>query len=250
MISSYDRRRRQRCRDCIVLGILLHFFVFVFSDAGDSACDETDAAIRKERQLLCNSLVQGDTEFCGTDWRPYEASHDWPSQAVYFISVLDAIVDAADGKNCSDTPYYRDTIAWLNDPIIDANISGNFGWTWLVFQVQYYDMPRKPGNRIESPDTLGRKCWAMAFLTDAWRKGAYPSKIPETNNMTNVTKFVTYASNYTMDLCARVQENCFVNASYDPTRNGTCTRKQLEFHYLGFDRENLKRFDPIRYPFY
>ena len=25
-------------------------------------------------------------------------------------------------------------------------------------------MPRKPGSRIESPDTLGRKCWAFAYL--------------------------------------------------------------------------------------
>ena len=57
------------------------------------------------------------------------------------------------------------TLAWL-----DANqttASGNpssWGWTWTVFQVQYYDMPRKPGVRIEAPDTLGRKCWAFAYL--------------------------------------------------------------------------------------
>ena len=44
------------------------------------------------------------------------------------------------------------------------------GWwsTWVQFQVQYYDMPRKPGDRIESPATLGRKCWAFAYLRQVW----------------------------------------------------------------------------------
>ena len=40
--------------------------------------------------------------------------------------------------------------------------------TWVQFQVQYYDMPRKPGDRIESPATLGRKCWAFAYLRQVW----------------------------------------------------------------------------------
>ena len=30
------------------------------------------------------------------------------------------------------------------------------------------DAPRKPGTRIESPDTLGRKCWAFAYLRQLW----------------------------------------------------------------------------------
>jgi hypothetical protein len=29
-------------------------------------------------------------------------------------------------------------------------------------------MPRKPGDRIESPATLGRKCWAFAYLRQVW----------------------------------------------------------------------------------
>eukprot|EP01048_Picozoa_sp_COSAG05_P010546 COSAG05_NODE_934_length_6536_cov_9.161100_7_plen_53_part_01 len=29
-------------------------------------------------------------------------------------------------------------------------------------------MPRLPGNRIESPGTLGRKCWAFAFLNETF----------------------------------------------------------------------------------
>ena len=29
-------------------------------------------------------------------------------------------------------------------------------------------MPRRPGDRIESPATLGRKCWAFAYLRHVW----------------------------------------------------------------------------------
>ena len=31
-------------------------------------------------------------------------------------------------------------------------------------------MPRKPGTRIEAADTLGRKCWAMAYLAQTWQR--------------------------------------------------------------------------------
>ena len=47
------------------------------------------------------------------------------------------------------------TVGWLNAQQADPGYSGGFMWTWEVFQVQYYDMPRLPGNRIEAPDTLG-----------------------------------------------------------------------------------------------
>lgn len=53
----------------------------------------------------------------------------------------------------------------MSDPAYDA---ANFMGTYLIFQVQYYDMPRKPGARIEAPDTLGRKCWAFAYLSQFW----------------------------------------------------------------------------------
>lgn len=44
--------------------------------------------------------------------------------------------------------------------------------------------------------------------------------------------------------------NCFVNASYDKSRNGTCPGKALLFHELGFERENaLRRFE-VRYPYW
>ena len=56
------------------------------------------------------------------------------------------------------------------------------------------------------------------------------------------------ATTPTMRLCEAVEANCFVNASFDPRRNGTCPASVAEF-YLGFERENLLRGFPIAYPF-
>ena len=52
-----------------------------------------------------------------------------------------------------------------------------------------------------------------------------------------------------MTLCREVMNNCFVNASYDPSRKGSCEKKILDFRFLGFERENLKRAFAISYPF-
>ena len=54
----------------------------------------------------------------------------------------------------------------------------------------------------------------------------------------------------TLGLCERVMANCFVNQSYDPSRNGTCPTKIFEFHDLGFERENLLRGFPVDYRFH
>ena len=44
--------------------------------------------------------------------------------------------------------------------------------------------------------------------------------------------------------------NCFLNTTYTPARNGTCPLKIDDFHYLGFDRENLLRANIVQYPFH
>ena len=52
----------------------------------------------------------------------------------------------------------QETLAWLDaNQTTASGDPSSFGWTWSIFQVQYYDMPRKSGVRIEAPDTLGRK---------------------------------------------------------------------------------------------
>ena len=52
----------------------------------------------------------------------------------------------------------------------------------------------------------------------------------------------------TMTLCDRVLANCFVNASYNPARNGTCPIQEGEF-YVGYQWENGKRDNAVPFPF-
>jgi hypothetical protein len=111
-------------------------------------------------------------------------------------------------------------------------------------------MPRQPGSRIESPDTLGRKCWAMAYLRQLWDEAALENALDEAGlNANAFVKSYDAAIPLTMTLCSEVLANCFVNASYDPARNGTCPGDSLLF-YLGFQRENALRSFIVEYPFY
>ena len=144
----------------------------------------------------------------------------------------------------ANTPYARNTRKWLDVDMANSSTSGNFMWTWRVFQAQYYDMPRKPGDRIEAPDTLGRKCWASAFLTQKW-PGVSAAIVA-----LNVTVFdAAYAKAMpeSMDLCQKVLCNCFKNASYDPSRSGKCKTDVDKFHYLGFDREETSHGGDVKY---
>ena len=113
-----------------------------------------------------------------------------------------------------------------------------------MFQVQYYDMPRKPGVRIEAPDTLGRKCWAFSYLDQICDVTAIAPRAPAFAAMWRA------AVPRTLRLCEEVMANCFVNASYDPARNGSCSGKIFEFHDLGFERENALRLFPVSYRFH
>jgi hypothetical protein len=78
------------------------------------------------------------------------------SSCVFLSAVL------ADPATCLQTPYAADTVKFLNVDAVDVQLPGSVMNT-IAFQNQYYDMPRKPGDRIESPTTLGRKCWAFAY---------------------------------------------------------------------------------------
>ena len=121
----------------------------------DSApCAESDARLLLLRQTLCSSI--GGFVGCQLP-QNLTAEGDWPNQAVYMRDLLAAVV-APD--TCLNTSQAEETIAFLN--VVDPAKSGWWS-TWVQFQVQYYDMPRKPGDRIESPATLGRKCWAFAY---------------------------------------------------------------------------------------
>ena len=223
-------------------------FIFVVVEGTRTACDESDENLRRLKERVCASLVQSKTSFCGSDFENATANTDWPNQAVYMLDFLDALIS---NDTCLKTSTTRNLVRWLDETQSNVTIQGNFGWTWKVFQVQYYDMPRKPGTRIESPDTLGRKCWAFAYLS-ANANFEKLQKVLKSQNL-SASKFISMGEDsilLTMNLCEKVMANCFQNSTYTPSRNGTCPLKISEFHYLGFDRENLKRDFVVRYPFF
>ena len=112
-------------------------------------------------------------------------------------------------------------------------------------------MPRKPGDRIEAPDTLGRKCWADAYLAQRFPPAASAALEQRCAAAgLNVSTFVAEAGRAapsSLNLCQQVICNCFVNASYDPARSGGCRVDVDKFHYLGFDREGVSHGGDVKY---
>jgi hypothetical protein len=142
--------------------VLLFLTLFINGTAAlktsDNVCTTSDTSIANRRAYICDSLVQGGTWWCGSEWKnATKAEKDWPNQVVYLQNLLNTMITIT--LPCTNTTLYKDTVRWLNYSIMDPEIAGNFGYTWDVFQKQYYDTPRLPGTRIEAPDTLGRKCW-------------------------------------------------------------------------------------------
>lgn len=213
-------------------------------------CTASDRLLFQQKAMLCGSLTQQHTSWCGNLWEntTSKPSCDWPSQSVYMQDILNTLVAP---NTCLNTTFARETISWLNNEMSSQSNSGNWMNTWMVFQVQYYDMPRKPGTRIESPDTLGRKCWAFAYLKQFWNPQALEYAVATVGlNVSRLTQATAKAIPFTMDLCEKVMANCFKNTSFTPSRKGTCPGKIALFHYLGFDRENLKRHNVVKYPFH
>lgn len=223
-------------------------FAIVGVSAAAPDCNASDALLLHWRKMLCFSLAQQDTAYCHDDWENITAATDWPNQAVYMQRILTTL---AVPSTCLHTPYAKGTVAWLDVEMTNLSFTGNFAWTWLVFQVQYYDMPRQPGTRIEAPDTLGRKCWAMAYLAEQWAtfKELLLQRIAQAG--LSLGRFATMyerAMPLTSTLCQDVICNCFVNASFDPTRSGHCRGAVDRFHYLGFDREAIHPGrEPVQY---
>ena len=212
----------------------------------------SDARLLQLRASLCGSLAQADPACCGASCpnSTHRPKGDWPNQAVYLHELLAAL---ASPSTCLTTPFARQTLGWLNSTMSDPTLSSSFMWTWDVFQVQYYDMPRLPGTRIEAPDTLGRKCWAFAYLSQLWSPGSLTRALAAAGlpaaSLANFSSRYEASIALSMPLCDRVIANCFVNASYDPARNGTCPLQVLAFKDLGFERENLLRGGIVQYPF-
>ena len=161
-------------------------------------------------------------------------------QAIYMGNLLEVLTEPS---TCLNTSYARDLISSLEA----MNTTTSPWWnTWLIFQVEYYDMPRKPGERIESPATLGRKCFAFGYLAQIWR--ALRSALLKAAQAAGES-LETFAATYdngvvlTMGLCEKVMANCFVNNTYDPARNGTCPDVEQQF-FVGFQVRSLARCSP------
>ena len=212
-------------------------------------CSASDAALQQLQWRVCSSLVGQ-----GVPWCPFPANvtaqEDWPNQAVYLNELLSALAAPA---TCLSTPTARAVVVWLNTSQASPAVSGAFMNTWTVFQAQYYDMPRAPGERIEAPDTLGRKCWAFAYLAQTWAAGAAALASALAAAGLSAGAYADAAAAaipQTMELCEEVMANCFLNSTYTPARNGSCPTDIFVFRYLGFERENILRNNIVKYPFY
>jgi hypothetical protein len=211
---------------------IISVIAFAVLAAADDSCDASDQNLIKLRETLCYSLACSDDCPCSNS---SSGEGDWPNQVVYMKNIMVALTDPS---TCLDTPTAKDVVTWLDVTDVDVSV---WWYTWVVFQVQYYDMPRQPGARIESPATLGRKCWAFAYLDQIWVKLKPALSAAMANAGLSLSAFFTAydaALPLTMNLCDEVMANCFVNASYNPdARNGTCPGPVDEF-YVGFQWEN------------
>ena len=236
------------CAVVIVAGLLLSVAVALTVPLS-GGCAASDAELRLEREIYCASQVGWTCPWCPsteniTNW----VNKDWPSQVVYFYDILDTL---ADNQTCVNTSYAADTARWIN--LVQSNLSlgGTLLEKWAApgGQPNYYEMPRHPGERIESPWTLGMKCWAFAYLAQMWKPAPLLAHLKEAN--LSIPIFVEKyekAIPYSMTLCREVMANCFVNASYDPRRNGTCPLSILDFEG-GFGWQNLQHGEVLKYPF-
>ena len=167
----------------------------------DASCAASDARLERLKGIVCAS-IEGSAACSMPSNLTVEG--DWPDQVIYMHDLLLAV---AGRDTCLNTSRSSAVIEWLD--VIDPKLSP-WWWTWLVFQPQYYEMPRKPGDRIESPATLGRKCWAFAYLRQIWAS----LKVPITRavnaaglSLTLFTSAFEHAVPTTMDLCSRVMAN-------------------------------------------
>lgn len=211
-------------------------------------CGVSDANLLFLRQRICSSLTQAHTSWCGDSWRNVSKSvahEDWPSQATYMHAMVAAL---ASPRTCLNTSYARDTVAWMERDMANQTLSGSLMWTWLVFQVGYYDTPMPPtAPRIESASTLGRKCWAFAYLKELWQPTTLAHAVEAAG--LHLSSFISQyerAVPLTFALCEKVLHNCFLNASVAP--RPPCPASVTEFHF-GFERENILRHNIAKYTF-
>ena len=193
-------------------------------------CATSDANLVLLRNTLCQSIGAfpgfpncklGPGGSSGPTPGELTAEGDWPNQAVYMRDLLEAMVAPT---ACLNTTEAKQTVALLS--VVDPAKSPWWS-TWVQFQVQYYDMPHKAGARVETAATLGRKCWAFAYLAQVWPdlKARLYETVDKRAGLDLSPMYTAYdeAIPLTMPLCNAQMANCFLNTTYMPeVHNGTC----------------------------
>ena len=213
-----------------------------------SNCTSSLVQVKVAHDLACNSLDAGSDVY---PWCRAPVDHnakgDFPHLVLYMGGVVEALTSVPD--DC-DTKGY---VHWLNYWMANSSVAGTWANELLVFQPGYFAMPIHR-IRVETPWTLGLKCWAMSYLEErlvplmsemaVHMKGAFTGA----HSFVNVT---TRAAAGGVQQCHMVKANCFHNSTYQPAKhNNTCPLLYLEFHG-GWNWQNLKApsQDRVSYPF-
>lgn len=237
----------------VVALLLVAAIVSVAAAVAVGDCAASDAALLLKRETWCASIVGWNCPYCPS---PQNMSNnvkkDWPSQVTYFYDILNFLMNGT-SLECLNTTYGADTANWIDKIQSNVSLGGTLLQTWAApdGQPNYYEMPRKPGERIETPWTLGMKCWAFSYLQQIWAN-TNPLVARMASAGLDISFFAAQylkAGPFSFTLCEEVMANCFVNASYDPKRNGTCPLSILEFK-AGFGWQNLQHGEPIKYPYW
>lgn len=149
-----------------VTALIIVSAVMGVASASDSDCSASDAALTSATELYCGSMVGWTTSWCpSTEAITNKAKKDWPSQSIYFVDILQ-LLQRVPATSCLMTPVANFTVEWLNTYQTNISLPGSLVQTWAspTGQPNYFEMPRPAGARIESPWTLGMKCYAFSYL--------------------------------------------------------------------------------------
>ena len=71
-------------------------------------CAASDILLLQQKAMLCGSLVQAPSSYCGDLWKNVTSkpSCDWPSQVVYMQDILNTLVSP---NTCLNTTFAKDT---------------------------------------------------------------------------------------------------------------------------------------------
>ena len=110
--------------------MMIMIMMTVMKFGASSSCEESDQKLMQARDKVCASLVPSGTNWCKNV--TVTADKDWPSQAVYMQMFLDTLISE---DVCLNTSTAQSLVSWLDETQSDKSITGNFAWTWQVFQV-------------------------------------------------------------------------------------------------------------------